>query len=258
MIISHPLGRVWLEQYARAHPEIVPHTLPTRDALEHLISDLPLELVSFRDDFSMYLARLKVPEGYSHGAAPLLLQGAVVRGFGRGSRQLGVPTANIDPGPLADVLESVPSGVYFGWARLAPAASSDHHQSSNTGGGDDDREDDNDKDDDSGVYKMVMNVGRRPTFSSGGGGDGGAAGSEGESAVSVEVHILHTYTEEEFYGRQLRVVVLGFLRPEIKFSGVASLLERIRTDIGIARCQLDTPSWRPFKDHSFLLSAFDD
>jgi hypothetical protein len=39
----------------------------------------------------------------------------VVRGFGRGSRQLGVPTANMDPEVLQGELQRLPTGVYFGW-----------------------------------------------------------------------------------------------------------------------------------------------
>ena len=47
---------------------------------------------------------------------PLLLGGPVVSGFGRGSRQMGVPTANIDPVPLQGTLADLPLGVYFGCA----------------------------------------------------------------------------------------------------------------------------------------------
>lgn len=49
---------------------------------------------------------------------PLLLEGPVVAGFGRGSKELGIPTANI---PI-DVDESLPSeiesGIYYGYASL--------------------------------------------------------------------------------------------------------------------------------------------
>jgi hypothetical protein len=67
----------------------------------------------------------QVPEGYAHPAAPLRLAGDVTDGFGRGSRQLGVPTANLPPGPLAEQLRGLPSGVYFGQAepRAGPASS---------------------------------------------------------------------------------------------------------------------------------------
>ena len=35
---------------------------------------------------------------------------------------MGIPTANIDPAPLAATLEGLPNGVYFGWARLETPA----------------------------------------------------------------------------------------------------------------------------------------
>jgi len=38
----------------------------------------------------------------------------VTTGFGRGSAQLGFPTANLPPGPLAEALAGLPAGVYFG------------------------------------------------------------------------------------------------------------------------------------------------
>jgi riboflavin kinase len=90
---------------------------------------------------------LQVPPGYRFSAAPVVMEGTVVTGFGRGSRQLGVPTANMDPVPLQQQLQQLPRGVYFGWAQLDapgewPAA-------------------------DSAVHKMVMNVGRRPTVNTG-------------------------------------------------------------------------------------------
>lgn len=63
----------------------------------------------------------------------------------------------------------------------------------------------------------------------------------GDEGPTIEVHILHKYSQEEFYGSQLRVVVAGFIRPEVKFAGLPQLLARIRTDIGIAKSQLDEP-----------------
>ncbi len=57
---------------------------------------------------------VKVPEGYDHPRAPICLSGPVIAGFGRGSKQLGVPTANLPPEPLAEELAGLPAGVYFG------------------------------------------------------------------------------------------------------------------------------------------------
>ena len=50
---------------------------------------------------------------------PLLLEGVVVQGFGRGSRQLGVPTANVDMTEInkQKTINLVP-GVYAAQAHL--------------------------------------------------------------------------------------------------------------------------------------------
>eukprot|EP00029_Vermamoeba_vermiformis_P013178 TRINITY_DN8098_c0_g1_i1.p1 TRINITY_DN8098_c0_g1~~TRINITY_DN8098_c0_g1_i1.p1 ORF type:complete len:164 (-),score=18.04 TRINITY_DN8098_c0_g1_i1:61-552(-) len=49
---------------------------------------------------------------------PLKLQGKVVHGYGRGSRQLGFPTANLDPNSFKDLLIDADEGVYFGFAKI--------------------------------------------------------------------------------------------------------------------------------------------
>jgi riboflavin kinase len=184
-----------------------------------------------------------VPPGYRFAGAPLPLESSVVTGFGRGSRQLGVPTANMDPRPLAEQLQQLPRGVYFGWAQLDPPPGWPA--------------------DDARVHKMVMNVGQRPTVNTGDLCVGGCAACvwspqpcivmlracTGDEAPTVEVYILHTYSQEEFYGCRLRVVAAGFVRPEIRFAGLQQLLGRIRTDIGIAKAQLDEPQAAALRLH---------
>lgn len=58
------------------------------------------------------------PSGPSY-PFPIKLSGPVVKGFGRGSKELGIPTANI---PLTGLSvgghEDVESGIYYGWAGL--------------------------------------------------------------------------------------------------------------------------------------------
>lgn len=184
-----------------------------RDRLQPMVVGLPLEVLDQAPPGASggaaswaVVGALRVPLHYRL-PAPVLLQGPVVTGFGRGSRQLGVPTANIDPSTLSAQLASLPQGVYFGWAQLcAPPGSPPA---------------------DARPHKMVMNVGRRPTVNA------------GDEAPTVEAHILHAYAGD-FYGRTLRVAALGYLRPEMKFAGMGRLLARIRTDIGLARLQLET------------------
>ncbi|ESR62456.1 hypothetical protein CICLE_v10015592mg [Citrus x clementina] len=67
---------------------------------------------------------------------PWYVGGPVVKGLGRGSKVLGIPTANLSTEGYSDVLSEHPSGVYFGWAGLSTR----------------------------GVYKMVMSIGWNPYF----------------------------------------------------------------------------------------------
>ncbi|GLC66519.1 hypothetical protein PLESTF_000439300 [Pleodorina starrii] len=48
----------------------------------------------------------------------LRIRGKVVKGFGRGSKELGIPTANLDPAAVAAALAEAVTGIYAGWARL--------------------------------------------------------------------------------------------------------------------------------------------
>lgn len=63
---------------------------------------------------------------------PIYLSGVVQRGFGRGGKELGCPTANLPSrllkaegggsgGEGSSDLGQAPTGVYFGWARLISA-----------------------------------------------------------------------------------------------------------------------------------------
>mmetsp|Transcript_44607 Transcript_44607/g.111914 ORF Transcript_44607/g.111914 Transcript_44607/m.111914 type:complete len:457 (-) Transcript_44607:313-1683(-) len=201
--ICEPLGYAWQRSVAEAAPMLMPHTVPAGDALVALVADLALQVEQEEEAPGWGFACLRVPPDYSFPAAPLYLQGDVTTGFGRGSRQMGVPTANLPPEPLVDAIESLPNGVYFGWAQLVGGAGSD---------GD--------------VHKMVMNIGQRPTCEDGGG-------------RTVEVHVLHAYGAD-FYGERMKALAMGYLRPEMKFDGFPALVARIRADIGIAKYMLDT------------------
>ncbi|XP_069085491.1 riboflavin kinase [Pleurodeles waltl] len=69
-------------------------------------------------------------------ALPYFCEGEVVKGFGRGSKELGIPTANFPE----DVVDSLPSdiatGIYYGWGCV--------------GNGE--------------VHKMVMSIGWNPFY----------------------------------------------------------------------------------------------
>lgn len=68
-------------------------------------------------------------------------------------------------------------------------------------------------------YPAVANIGRRPTF--------------GGETVSVEVHLFDF--AGDIYGQVLRVALVGFIRPEQKFSGIDEIRAQIERDCGSAR-----------------------
>ncbi len=71
---------------------------------------------------------------------PLFLKGEVVKGFGRGSKLLGIPTANLPWNETnSQQVQQVPLGVYVGWAQI-------HSSSDKT------------------VYKTVLSIGDNPYF----------------------------------------------------------------------------------------------
>lgn len=67
---------------------------------------------------------------------PFFASGPIISGFGRGSKQLGIPTANYPDKVVDSLPPDLKTGIYFGWAQV-----------------------------DSGpVYKMVMSIGWNPFF----------------------------------------------------------------------------------------------
>ncbi len=69
----------------------------------------------------------------------------------------------------------------------------------------------------------VANLGRRPTV--------------GGERVQLETHLFDF--AEDLYGRHLRVALLGFIRPEMKFAGLDQLKAQIAADCLTARRQLN-------------------
>jgi hypothetical protein len=48
----------------------------------------------------------------------IYLNSTVVHGFKRGSKELGIPTANLGMNELGTIGDTLETGIYFGWARL--------------------------------------------------------------------------------------------------------------------------------------------
>ena len=143
---------------------------------------------------------------------PVRMGGPVVKGFGRGSKVLGIPTANLDVGPLKYESDSLAPGIYFGWAGL--------------------------KGSQGGVYAMVMSIGWNPFFDN--------------SSKTIEPWLLHEFPED-FYHQELRLTVMGYVRPEANFTTLDALIERIHRDGDVARAMLKSGNFEAFKEDAYLV-----
>lgn len=70
-------------------------------------------------------------------------------------------------------------------------------------------------------YRAGMNLGKRPTF------------QEDKHHRQAEVHLLHYYGK--LYGKQMKVYLLKYLRPEKKFPSTQALVKQIQKDLTIVR-----------------------
>ena len=77
-----------------------------------------------------------------------------------------------------------------------------------------------DRDVGGGVYRMVMSIGWNPFFDN--------------SKKTIEPWLLHEF-ERDFYEQELRITVLGYVRPEANFTTIEDLIQRIHRDAEVAK-----------------------
>ncbi|KAG7964131.1 hypothetical protein I3843_09G153400 [Carya illinoinensis] len=140
---------------------------------------------------------------------PWYIGGPVIKGYGRGSKVLGIPTANLSTEGYSALLSEHPSGVYFGWAGLSTR----------------------------GVFKMVMSIGWNPYFDN--------------TEKTIEPWLLHDFAED-FYGEELHLVVIGYIRPEANFPSLEGLIAKIHEDRRIAETALDLPPYSAYWEDPYL------
>ena len=146
---------------------------------------------------------------------PLQMEGEVVHGYGRGSKNLGTPTANLPiDNELTPWIADIPSGVYFGWASLRfPSSSTSSHDTTRTSH--------------SGflLYPMVMSIMSNKFYNN--------------KKRSAEVHVLNEF-KDDFYGAEMRVLLTGFIREEKgDYADEEELIADIKLDCEVARRSLD-------------------
>ncbi|KAL3983128.1 Riboflavin kinase family protein [Acanthocheilonema viteae] len=87
------------------------------------------------------------------------------------------------------------------------------------------------------VYGMVTSIGWNPHFKN--------------EQKTIEVHILHDF-EEDFYGAEVRAILVGFLRPMAAFNSLDELKTAINNDVSMARSLLSAPETIFFKNSDFF------
>ncbi|KAI9297535.1 riboflavin kinase [Neoconidiobolus thromboides FSU 785] len=147
---------------------------------------------------------------------PKLLKNTVVKGFGRGSKELGIPTANY-PQDYVDSasLDELSPGIYYGYSKVYSNQDDNEKQT-----GEDE------------ILPMVMSLGYNPFYKN--------------EKLSAEVHVLHSF-EKDFYGQQMTTLVLGYIRPERSYDGLDALIQDIQFDITFAKKSLLLESYK--KEH---------
>lgn len=177
----------------------------------------PCELLSCRTQRSRSIAtmvfKLSSVEDVEWFMKPVSVSGKVQRGFGRGSRDLGTPTANLPGHLLDDVPNAERDGVYFGFGCVPKYGNS--------------------------VVKMVANVGRNITY-------------DDVTERVLEAYLMSDIFDEEFYGEEMRLCIIGFMRPEWKFSSIDELIKHINNDIQVAKAALDLPRAKLVQAQKFL------
>lgn len=139
----------------------------------------------------------------------ILAQGVVSAGYGRGSKKLGFPTANLPH--FNDELKqnSIQNGVYIGFGKIQGCST---------------------------IYPCISNIGKSPTF----------VGEENQVRI-VETFLLNHSKDnatipDEFYGEILRIALVGFIRCERKFNGLEELTQQINLDVDQAQNILNNMS----------------
>ncbi|KAG7867886.1 hypothetical protein KL918_002483 [Ogataea parapolymorpha] len=137
---------------------------------------------------------------------PLVIHNtSVVAGFGRGSAEMGIPTANV-PVDNEPELQKLDTGVYFGFVRLLRPEQTPQKKTVPRSDGKTEVEftyGANLADSDFEVLPMVMSLGWNPFFKN--------------SKKACELHILHEF-KSTFYGCRLNFNILGYVRPELDYN----------------------------------------
>jgi len=137
---------------------------------------------------------------------PIELTSKIVHGFGRGGRNLGIPTANLDmTTEIEEKIVDLVNGVYYGWAEFVPLSPTKIK---------------NGEEREIQTLPMVMSIGFNPYYNN--------------KYKTAEAHIMKSF-DADFYDSDLKLVVLGFIRNEADFTKFSHLIEAIHNDVQVAK-----------------------
>lgn len=128
------------------------------------------------------------------------LDGKVVKGFKRGSKMLGIPTANIEMNKTnSEIIKNLINGVYFGIFTFKT------------------NEKKNAAIEKKKSYKGVLSIGYNPFFDN--------------KTKTIEVFLIDYEGEADFYEDEVSLVMDGYSRSEENFIGLPELVTTITYDI---------------------------
>ncbi|EGO01659.1 hypothetical protein SERLA73DRAFT_85449 [Serpula lacrymans var. lacrymans S7.3] len=152
---------------------------------------------------------------------PVRASGPVQRGFGRGGKDLGCPTANLPDESLPQLQDITTTGVYYGFAQVSPPKDQESAFSA----------------EDAHVLPMAMSIGWNPFYKN--------------ERLTAEVHLMHEF-KSDFYGYNMKVIVLGYIRPQLDYTSREALIEDIETDKQVALRCLARPEYEKFASDTYF------
>jgi len=190
------------------------------------------------------------PENGPEAPYPIRLAGPVIKGFGRGSKELGVPTANIPPEGL-DTYPDLPTGVYYGVVALDPVrfVYNKEGETAQCINATQELQHQELQQRPATILPAVLSIGYNPFYKN--------------EVRSVEIHILPSLSSSspfsssdpsttvfhhlpDFYGTRLNLLILGYIRPEYDYVSREALIEDIRVDCEVAITSLSRPAYASY------------
>lgn len=155
--------------------------------------------------------------------------------------QLGIPTANLPvDATVTPWISDAKSGVYFGWAALELGKDHPNYKPSSSSTSPAVKGESGENKGGFCIFPMVMSIGYNPFYNN--------------TVRSAEVHVLDKFAAD-FYGVNMRLLIVGYIRDEKNYDGLDALIEDINTDCEVARRSLERDAWKPAGQQGGTLDA---